>query len=323
MEGLTGEDRWNHRLGYGEMWHICEKHLATKKPSTFDGIWNGLKGYVEDNMQRYPMQADQVRHWYNVCKVQFPLYVAHWCKQRDVLERAPLLQEQEFNIPYKLPSGRIVKLRGKWDSVDIIGKGKGAGIYLQENKTKGDIDENRMMRQLSFDLQTMMYMVALSEYKGQPIYKAPINGVRYNVVRRPLSGGRGTIKKHEPSKKNPAGETDASFYARLAEIIGADPAYFFMRWKAEITKEDVARFRRECLDPLLEQLCEWWDHMMVLSNSSPFTSPTSGTAMHWRHPYGVFNALDEGYSTELDTYLETGNRVGLHRIKTVFPEMES
>jgi hypothetical protein len=44
--------------------------------------------------------------------------------------------------------------------------------------------------------------------------------------------------------------------------------------------------------------------------------------MHWRHPYGVFDALNEGGSSDLDEYLETGSTVGLERASTLFPELE-
>ena len=72
-----------------------------------------------------------------------------------------MLQEQVCDVPYNLPSGRVVRLRGKFDSVDLID----GGIYLQENKTKGDIDKIQVERQLSFDLQTLMYSVALHKMK--------------------------------------------------------------------------------------------------------------------------------------------------------------
>ena len=86
-------------------------------------------------------------------------------------------------------------MRGKWDSVDYIGK----RVYLQENKTKGDIDEQAIRHNLHFDLQTMLYMTALTE----ELEPQKIAGVRYNVIRRPLSGGKGSIRPHaEKNSKN-------------------------------------------------------------------------------------------------------------------------
>src|SRR5690606_27397262 len=67
------------------------------------------------------------------------------------------LQEQSFAVPYTLPSGRQVTLRGKFDAVVLFGR----DIYLQENKTKGDIDEEGIGSTLTGNLQSMFYQVAL------------------------------------------------------------------------------------------------------------------------------------------------------------------
>jgi len=343
VEGLKPVERWNHRIEYGNMWHVCEEAFASEVRH-FDGELNGvdttlwsdnLQEYCKKLCQRYPMDQNDIDKWYNVCKVQFPIYAKHWQEHPDVVERTPLLQEQVFDVPYKLPSGRTVRLRGKWDSVDLIGKGKGTGIFLQENKTKGDIDPEQMRRQLTFDLQTMMYLVALQRYellttvginpmgntKSAPL-GTPIGGVRYNVVRRPLSGGRGTIKQHAPTKKNPMGESKEEYYDRLRGIIDGSseeapgPEYFFMRWKTEISKADVDLFRKRCLDPILEQLCDWWAY--IAGGEVPAWNPHSA---HWQHPFGCVNTIDEyGYS-DLDEFLRSGSEVGLARTQNLFPEL--
>lgn len=172
VEGLKPADTFSHRLEYGSMWHVCEEALAGSPSKFADGMiivhhdWVGpLTAYCQQLCKRYPLQQEQIDHWYNVCKITFPLYVEHWSQHPDVTARTPLLQEQVFDVPYQLPSGRTVRLRGKWDSVDLIGKGKNASVYLCENKTKGNIDEPALKRQLAsgFDLQTGLYNVALQE----------------------------------------------------------------------------------------------------------------------------------------------------------------
>jgi hypothetical protein len=283
-----------------------------------------LKQYASRLCQQYPLQQEQIRHWYNVCKTQFPLYVKYWAKHPDVKERTPLLQEQVFDVPYKLPSGRVVRLRGKWDSVDLNGKGKNATVYLQENKSKGDIDEQQLKRQLGFDLQTMIYHIALckADWKSiggmgiiGPAYK--IAGVRYNVIRRPLSGGKGSIRKHQPTKSNPAGESDEEFYARLGEVIMEDPGYYFMRWRVEVTPGDVRRFKHEFLDNALEELCNWWGWVSSPEGrKDPFGDP-----IHYRLPYGIYNVLAEGGSSEVDEYLASGSELGLTKNNELFREL--
>ena len=324
VEGLKPADTFNHRLEFGSMWHVCEESLAANDKS-LRGLypWDEcLKDYAQSLCKRYPTSQEQIDNWYGICKMMFPIYVKHWSEHPDVVDRTPLLQEQSFNIPYALPSGRTVKLRGKWDSVDLVGKGK-AGIYLQENKTKSDINEGQIKRQISFDLQTMLYLVALQEwdddntrqgvFAGEAAGKgfwvgagAKVAGVRYNVVKRP---------RHYQGKR----ESKAEFLERLKGIIEASPEEFFMRWKVELTPGDVSKFRRECLDPILEQLCDWWE--WVRDHPLPFGPRIDGSVIHWRHPFGVYNVLDEGGSTDLDEYLASGSEVGLQRTDNLFPEL--
>jgi hypothetical protein len=365
MEGLTPSSDFNHRLEYGSLWHICEEALARGDDPTRSGradrrkpLWeDALKAYGQQLCEMYPMRQEQVDHWYNVCKVQFPVYVDYWSKHPDVSSRKPLLSEQVFHVPYSLPSGRVVYLRGKWDSVDLVGR----QVFLQENKTKGDIDEVRLQRQLQsgFDLQTMLYLVALHwtnehdrDGKGicEPHFRfdAPVAGVRYNVIRRPLSGGKGSIVRGKGTKGSKCvrckgtgqtvyhdgripcykckgvgrtggkpEETKDAYYARLQTIIANEPAYYFMRWQVDITPGDITRFRKECLDPILEAICDWYG--WVTEQKLPLGV---SLGIHWRQPYGVYNPLAEGGDSDLDWHLDRKSDVGLARVSDMFPELK-
>jgi len=359
--GLQPPETWNHRTGYGDMWHVCEEALAksgiTKGPTEVHV--RPLVEYCKGLCRQYPMQQEDVDKWYNVCKIQFPAYVDYWRKHPDVKDRVPMFQEQVFDVPYKLPSGRVVRLRGKWDSVDQIGKGKDIGIRLQENKTKGDIYEPQMRKQLRFDLQTMLYLVALHHWKAtlNPLmarFAGKILGVRYNVVRRPLSGGKGSIKQCEATKGakcpkckgsgdhllgggtssipyprcpkcngqgrtggKPA-ETKEHFYARLRDdYILAEPEYWFMRWQVDVTQAEITKFCRDFLTPILEQMCYWWEWISSLGpKDSPFADP-----IHFRMPYGIYSPLIDGGATEQDDYLDFGSLVGLRKGEKLFAEL--
>ena len=339
VHGLEPHDKWNHRIGYGNMWHACEEALAEGSE------WEAnLVAHNNDMMLHYPMQAGEIEKWCNVCQVQFPEYVKYWSEHPDVQNRTPLLQEQVFDVPYTLPSGRTVRLRGKWDSVDLISdettgrlgrhRDKVAGIYIQENKTKGDIDKLQVERQLKFDLQTMLYLIALERFQeatdlidsddplADELCGHPVLGVRYNVVRRPLSGGRGNIKPHAAkstkTKFTPA-ESAEDYYERLRrEYIAAEPEYWFFRIRAEISQHDVRVFRDTCLDPLLETLCWWYDEVTGAERLSSLFCPP----MNYRSPFGMYSALEEGGATEYDAYLETGNEAGLRRVESLFPELQ-
>lgn len=311
IEGLRPNDKFNDKLEFGSMWHVCEEAHAANLP-----IEGYLVEYAEQLRRKYQdaKAREEIAHWAEVCLELFPRYVEYWSQHPDVLDRTPLLQEQPFDVPYRLPSGRTVRLRGKWDSVDLIGKGKAAGIYLQENKTKSSVDGVKIARQCSFDLQTMMYLVALGIEKhlygpgaitdgpnGRTIATTPLLGVRYNVVRR-------SAHKTVESMLKKMGEDQRN--GRIGEWFG--------RWKVEVSAADVARFRRECLDPVLEQLCDWWGWCRL---GDPYRPKNSGSVLHWRHPFGVYNVLNEGGFSDIDSYLETGSESGLRRADDLFPEL--
>lgn len=332
IEGWKPEEQFNHRIEFGQMWHACEEALAAGIGSRPGGWGADLREYCDDLCNRFPLSQEQIRHWEDVVRVTFPLYVEHWKAHPDVVTRTPLLQEKVFDVPYRLPSDRTVRLRGKWDAVDLVGKGKAAAVYLQENKTKGDIDPIALRRQLTFDLQTMLYVVALTEdWKnigqvrsamfGTGPGNAQVAGVRYNVIRRPLSGGKGSIVRHKPSKSNPAGESREAFYSRVAEYIKAEPDHFFMRWRVEVGPHDVARFRTECLDPILEAVCNWYAVVTNRPVTGHLQDCLVGYGHQWRHPFGCTNTIDEYGHSDLDEFLDTGSTVGLRRVETLFGEL--
>ncbi len=151
-----------------------------------------------------------------------------------------------------------------------------------------------------------------------------VKGVRYNVVRRPLSGGVGNIRLHKATKNKPA-ETEEQFYERLRhDYIADDPAYWFFRVRAEISERDVQVFRETCFDPLLEQLCWWYDE--VTGNDQRFRLTMSSgygyPLLNYRTPFGVYSALEEGGATEYDAFLETGSEAGLRRVEELFTELK-
>jgi len=302
IEGLQPVDALNQRLEFGTMWHACEEALAKKQP------WlSPLQNYALALCRKYPLQQEQARHLHEVCRTMFPVYIEHWATHPDVINRIPLLQEYVFDVPYALSSRRKVRLRGKWDSVDVIG---GEGIYLQENKSKSEINPVKVRRQLNFDLQTMFYLTALYLSVDVVAAEGLPRGVRYNVVRR---------SAHRQGKK----ETAEEFSRRLAELARASPDEWFARWKVKITSSDVAKFRRECLDPILRQLCNWWDWVSGWRRTKGKTNRFDHVAgLHWRHPFGVHNPLDEGGFSDLDECLASGSELGLQHTDRLFKELD-
>ena len=117
VEGLKEPEAFSHKLEYGNMVHCCEEATAGNKP------WSpALIAFAKGLVKRFPEQGKEIDKWYNVCKIQYPIYIKHWKANPDVKQRIPLFQEKVFDVPYKLPSGRTVILKGKFDSVDRIPK---------------------------------------------------------------------------------------------------------------------------------------------------------------------------------------------------------
>jgi len=326
VEGLKEQGGFNHAIEYGQMWHLCEECLKRSES------WKPqLKKFVTELCTEYPYQQEQIDKWFKICTLQFSIYETVW-KEDTSKSRVPMFQEKEFKIDYPI-GGLEVVLRGKWDAVDYW---KRDGVYLTENKSKGTIDEDSISLNLSFDLQVGTYLVALRKYmktnqiKGVP-NTAKIKGVNYNVVRRPLSGGRGSIRQLKGSKNVPP-ETEKEYHDRLRKIIEDDKDYFFMRWDMGITDSDLDKFEEQCLNPILGNLCDdfvWWEYCIKNKGISPFDFSVRAKEFpehqrrHYRTPYGIWNTISQKVTGDLDHYLATNNSTGLVRTTEMFPELSN
>ena len=165
----------------------------------------------------------------------------------------------------------------------------------------------------------------------------PLLGIRYNVVRRPFSGGEGSIRPHKAkvvkekiykTKPNVPGytvpaETWEHCVERLRDdYIAPNPEDWFFRWKVPIGAKDVKRFRDECLDPVLEQLCWWYDGITEVPPSSYTDWECLIRSLNYRMPYGVYSPLMDGGETETDNFLATGSEVGLRSVDRLFEELQ-
>lgn len=332
IEGLKEAEQFYHRMEFGNMWHVCEESLAHPTQQNWK---ESLLHYCKQLTQRYRDQQQEIEKWYNVILRQFPVYIGHWSKHPDVRKRKPIYQEQVFKVKYTLPSGRTVYLRGKFDAVDLIED----GLYIQENKSKGEVNKEQIERQLKFDLQSNFYTVALLNDEGMWVHKVKKTGVRYNVVRRPLSDGKYCIRQLKGRGKEKKGaETTTQYYDRLGKLIAGDPEYFFVRFRTEISPRDIGIFKAKSLNPILENLCddyEWWsycyhqaDNPEVLGKVSVFDYNVRQNRFpdhqrrHYILPFGIYNPLFEGRGTSLDQFIMTGDDRGLQRRETLFEELQ-
>ena len=367
VKGLKQSDRFSHKMEYGTMFHLCDEVHAT------DGDWRQvLTKHCQDLSKRWPFDRDEISKWHDCCLMQFLLYIDFWNKHPDPVKRTSILQEQKFCVPHRLPSGRTVFLRGKMDGVELLHGGQRPGVVLFETKTKGDIDEQQIRRQYSWDLQTLFYLTALQGMQRDSeagntddplpdcLLNSPIVGVRCNIVKRPLSGGKGNIKQSEgtagakcPKCKGvgkfaqPSGqwnycvkcggagriggkppETRAAYMERLSQYVKDEPQNWFMRWDVPITHADIECFRREFLDQVLEMLCddfEWWAWVKpqhLFDGEERKRRFPHHCVRHFRMPFGVTSPLLDGGETDLDNFLATGSTQGLQHVSALFPELQ-
>jgi hypothetical protein len=105
-----------------------------------------------------------------------------------------------------------------------------------------------------------------------------------------------------------------------------EPAYWFMRWKVEISQADIETFKERFLNPILEQVCDWWSHIEESHKRGiePFCSNLAHDTLntiHYQHPFGVRSMIDEKGVSDYDSYLQDGNTVGLRRVDALFGEL--
>lgn len=321
IEGLGVNEGFSHVIEYGNMFHLCIENQS--------GDWLGkLAKYCNGLCNRFPTSQADINKWYQICRLHFPIYVDHY--KRVDKSKKWIDHEKEFEINYELSSGRVVILRGKIDGVF----NKGRQRWNAERKIRGTIDELKTTNQMSMDLQCMTYGVCMQELG------LPVKGVLYDVVKRPLSSGKGCIKPHaeriSKAKKTlgkvlKKAETPEEFYERLKVVIKENEEDFFQRWEVVFKKDVLEEFKRMFLNPVLENMCddyEWWESCK-LNSVDPFDYNErmlmfpEHVRRHYVFPFGVYHALAQGRPTEFDEYLRSGSTVGLRRKGTMFPELES
>ncbi len=282
VEGLTPADT-SDSLEFGTLFHKLLEYHA--------------KGYTLPQLERL-LSKDGVSTSFlgRLALEIFRIYVDTW-KDQDASIRY-VSQEEVFRTTVWLPSGRKVDLRGKFDEV-FRDQGK---LWLQENKTKSQIDEVSLEHTLPFDLQTMLYCHSI-----RAIYKEAPSGVLYNVIRK-------------PGLKQKVKETDSDFLKRITADISSRPEWYYVRYRISFGPNDIDNFAKQTLFPLLEQVCLWWESIKA-NPFQPWTQQDGSTnPHHYSRPFGVYDSFRNGRGEYFDL-ITRGVDHGLALIDTVFPEL--
>ena len=250
-------------LDFGIAFHDCLEW--TSKGHSSETINRPLKKYQVSKLSNSKLRLDErkkLKQVIDLVRIIFPLYAEYWAS-RDK-DHKYVYQEESFHIPHSVPyygKTKIVPVRGRID--EAFYRKSDNALVLQENKTKGQIDEDGIQSSLHMDLQTMMYSMALRHLTGS----AP-SEILYNVIRRP--GLR-------PRQK----ETDQEFLKRVEEDVRGRPSFYFMRWQVELAPGDLDCWIDSTFNPILTQIIRWWDSIA----NDPF-NPDSPE--HYVDPEGLF-----------------------------------
>ena len=325
VEGLT-QDGTIDALDFGSAFHDLLEYLAEDSSSSRltnhkmlkDRLNRWLAGEREQR-QLKKADADHIGFLCDQCVMMFPLYVDYWRKRNGHEFKSDFVcQEADFRVPHFINLGpkaaeayeglkndptefakkslklihnvhgepRQIILRGRFDAIFRL-QGK---LWLMENKTKSQIDEEGLQQSLSQDLQSMMYCHAIKLQYGE--YPA---GILYNVIRRPM---------HRMTK---ADKTPSDLIRRMEADIRQDPDKYFMRWTISLDSGDIEKWVERTLNPLLTQVCLWWDEISVRP-FDPWSIP--GRIHHFQNPEGLWTRY--GKSSYFN-YLTRGTTHGLRR----------
>jgi hypothetical protein len=279
VEGWTG-DGIAVPLDFGIAFHECLEWVASGKSVT--QIRQPVtKFYTSRRAKLNREDTKTLQLVMDMVKAVFPLYHDYW-KETDKGIKY-VYQEESFKVIHRLPSGKTVPLRGRLDEVFRDTDG---ALVLQENKTKGQIDEQGIQASLHMDLQTMLYSYCLWKMTNE----AP-KRILYNVIRRPQLRQKQT-------------ENERDFIRRIQDDVVSRPEHYFMRWKVDIKEQDLEDWTLRTLNPLLETVVRWWESIKH-SPFDPWDSPE-----HFINPSGLFTRY--GRSGYFDV-LTKGNYHGLYQ----------
>ena len=177
-----------------------------------------------------------------------------------------------------------------------------------DRQATSDIDKAEYKEQLKDDFQTQLYLVALLQMDEYKEHK--LGGTLYNVIRRPLSGGKHSIRQKQK-------QSEREFYEELDGRFRDNKEDFFFRWKVPISRSELQQFEERTLKPILHEVCNWYDLMLDRhnNNESPFGPG------HWQTPHGVYDPLERAGKSEVDDFVLFGDTSGLERFEDLFPEL--
>jgi len=243
FRGLLSLNRWGNRdklknTRFGSAFHeILDKAYSSGRAPSDKLLSKWLADYMAQTDDYTTKEIEQREEDKALLHAVLRNYFRHY--REDFTKKTFKRVEKSWDVAW-----RGYRLRGKIDGEYLDKRGQ---IRLMEHKTKGRIDEERLMAHLSFDFQNLFYVTMYETQTGKVV-----KGTLYNVVRR-------------PQLRRGAGESLKDFANRTAEDVAKRPEHYFKRMDITYSKKDKAMFQDE-LKAILDELAERLAH----PSSRPF-----------------------------------------------------
>ena len=173
-----------------------------------------------------------------------PMYFEYW--EDDIFAMTFEQIEQFFSVPFKLPNGRWINIKGKWDAIYKLGKGD----WLQESKSSSRIDVEILPDLLPLSMQSRMYLLLYRWKHGENL-----RGFLRDIIRRP------NLRR---GKKERIDE----YAARCVKDAEERPDHYFHRYEISMGKDEIDEFETE-FRFMLEDFWRWrWDNVGHYRNTN-------------------------------------------------------
>ncbi len=286
VEGLTSGGS-KEAMEFGTIFHKALELNAQGK--TTSQIFSHLR--TQAKLKNYDLMLCRI------AALMVTYYLKFW---KDQLKTARYIETEEvFEIPYKC-MGSTIMLRGRRDQAYM----KDGRLWLQENKTKSQVNEDQIQMTLGYMLQPMLYLLSIKHDNPS----MPLGGILYNIIRK-------------PQLKQNSKESDSAYLDRIAADIEERPDHYFKMFEVEIDDAHLKMWEQRYFYPLICQIKIWWDSI----KHNPF-DPWVGedgqpNPHHYLRPFGIYDPMSHGLG-EYFVRVVNGIDAGLTPNSDVFSELE-
>ena len=299
--GLEEAGEPEPNLIWGCICHVGLEHLIAKPyqrieftPEDWREIHEGIDEYITSDWPMTPITfAPSVK---NMLTLYDDSYKA---------EHGKFETEKKFKVPHTTTSGNVVTLKGKADGIQVE-----HGNILVEHKCKGKININQTYLESPLDLQVTVYCHVLGP-----------RTVIYDLIRIPDTQWSLPPQRQMQRPKN--------YINSLYEDKqwGDFPIFqkkhlWVQQTTINLTDEIIERNMAETVDPIIDQLCEYWEY--VSDSNFDWQNPKHYNKIFYKSPIRHFDAArTQSYKCSYWNYLVGQTDLeDLQPVKSFTPELD-